>query len=61
MTIIKKEMLEFSKEEKNALEMVSKICTGIMQEADDPDLREWAQEIFGNIFNILECEEKYEM
>lgn len=57
MTIIKKEMLEFSKEEKNALEMVGKICTGLMSEATDPNLRKLAKETFENIYSVLECEE----
>ena len=57
MEIIKKETVKFSEQEKDALQMVSRICTGLMQEADDPDLRKLAKETFENIYKILEREE----
>lgn len=57
MEIIKKETIKFSKEEKDGLEMVSRICTGIMAEANDPYLRKLAKETFENIYKFLECEE----
>ena len=61
MKIIKKEILEFSEKETDALQMVAKICAGLMSEATDPTLKKLAEETFENITNLWEREEEYEM
>ena len=38
MKIIKKEILEFSEKEIDAIQLVTEICTGLMREANDPQL-----------------------
>jgi len=39
MRIIKKEILEFSERETDAIQLVTEMCLGIDREADDPDLQ----------------------
>ena len=49
MQIIKKEMLEFSDKEANALQLVTEMCLGIDREADDPDLQILAKRIYNDL------------
>ena len=46
MKIIKKEILEFSEKETDAIKLVIEICTGLMREAIDPNLKELAEETY---------------
>ena len=57
MKIIKKEILEFSEKETNAIQLVSEICTGLMREANDPNLKEFAEETYNCITTLWEWEE----
>ena len=57
MKIIKKEILEFSEKETNAIQLVSEICTGLMREANDPDLKELAEKTYNYITTLWEWEE----
>lgn len=57
MKIIKKEILEFSEKETNAFQLVSEICTGLMREADDPNLKELAEETYNCITTLWEWDE----
>ena len=57
MTIIKKEVLEFSEKETDALQLVSQICTGLMREANDPNLKVLAEEIYEKIAELWGWEE----
>lgn len=56
MEIIKKEILEFSEKEKNAIQLVTEICNGIMREADDPNLLDLAEETYNCITTLWEWE-----
>lgn len=57
MQIIKKEILEFSERETDALGLVSEICTGLIREADSPDLRELAEELYDRLTTLWGWEE----
>lgn len=57
MIIIKKEVLEFSEKETDALQLVSQICTGLMREATDPNLKVLAEEIYEKIAELWGWEE----
>ena len=57
MKIIKKEILEFSEREGDALNLVMEICTGLMREANDPSLTKLAESIYNNISELWEWEE----
>jgi hypothetical protein len=57
MTIIKKEILEFSEKETDAIRLVTQICTGLMREAADPNLKELAEETYNCITALWEMEE----
>ena len=57
MKIIKKEILEFSEKETNAIQLVFEICTGLMREANDPNLKELAEETYNCITTLWEWEE----
>ena len=57
MKIIKKQILESSEKETNAIQLVSEICTGLMREANDPDLKELAEETYNCITTLWEWEE----
>lgn len=57
MKIIKKEILEFSEKETNAIQLVSEICTGLMREANDPNLQELAEETYNCITTLWEWDE----
>ena len=54
MKIIKKEALEFSEKENEAIDLVCKICSGLMEEATDPDLIKLAEGIHYNLSELWE-------
>ena len=57
MQIIKKEILEFSEKEANALQLVMEMCVGIDREATDPNLRELAEELYDKLATLWGWEE----
>ena len=57
MQIIKKEILEFSERETDAIQLVLEICTGLMREATDPDLKEVAEETYNCVTTLWGWEE----
>ena len=57
MKIIKKEILEFSERETDAIQLVTEICTGLIREATAPDLKELAEEIYDRITTMWGWEE----
>lgn len=57
MKIIKKEILEFSEQETDAINLVMKICTGLIQEANDPDLKKSAEATYEKIAELWGWEE----
>ena len=52
MQIIKKEVLEFSDKEAQALQLVTEMCLGIDREADDPDLQILAKRIYNDLSEL---------
>ena len=57
MNIIKKEILEFSEKESNALELVTQMCLGIAQEAENPELVKLAKTVFEKVSELWGYEE----
>jgi hypothetical protein len=57
MNIIKKEILEFSKNETDALQLVTEMCVGLMREATHPHLRDLAQRIYYDVSELWGWEE----
>lgn len=57
MKIFKKEILEFSERETDALQLVMEICTGLDREATDPDLKGLANEIYEKVAELWGWEE----
>ena len=57
MNIIKKESLEFSEKETDALQLVTEMCLGIEREANNPELRKLAKEIFNKLSELWGYEE----
>lgn len=57
MNIIKKEILEFSKNEADALQLVTEMCVGLMREAGNPNLRDLAQRIYYDVSELWGWEE----
>ena len=57
MKIIKKEILELSEKETDAIRLVTEICTGLMREVTDPDLKELAEETYNCITTLWGWEE----
>ena len=57
MNIIKKEILEFSEKETDAIQLVTEMCLGIEREANDPELRKLAKEIFNKLSELWGYEE----
>lgn len=53
MTIIKKEFLAFSEKETEAINLVCKICSSLMQEATDSELNGLAEDIYNNLSELL--------
>lgn len=52
MTIVKKEHLEFSDKEIEALNLVMDISIGILREAGDPNLKRIAENINTNLVDL---------
>lgn len=52
MQIIKKEILEFSEREIDAIQLVLEICTGVTREAEDPALRDLADELYDELTTL---------
>lgn len=52
MKIIKKEILEFSEKEADAIQLITEICIGLMKEATDPNLKELAEETYNCITTL---------
>lgn len=57
MKIIKKEILEFSERETDAINLVVEICNGLMREAIDPNLQKLAEETYEKITELWGWEE----
>lgn len=57
MTIIKKEFLEFSEKEREAIDLVCEICTGLMRESADPELIKLAETVYNNLSELWGWEE----
>lgn len=57
MKIIKKEILEFNEKETDALRLVTEICSELMREAADPNLKELAEETYNCVTILWEWEE----
>lgn len=57
MNIIKKEVLEFSEKETEALQLVTQMCIGLMREAEHPELRRLAQTTYDKVSELWGWEE----
>ena len=57
MKIIKKEILEFSLKEFEAISLVCEICSSLTREATDPDLIKLAEEVYNNLSELWGWEE----
>lgn len=57
MTIIKKETLEFSERETDAIDLVCNMCDNLRKEATNPDLIKLAEEIVLKVTELWEWEE----
>lgn len=57
MTIVKKESIVFSEKEKEALDMVLKICNGLAGEASDPNIIQLARKTYDDVATICGYEE----
>ena len=57
MNIIKKEILEFSERETDALELVTQLCLGIADEAENPELCKLAKTVFDKVSELWGYEE----
>lgn len=57
MKIIKKEILEFSERETDAISLVMEVCTGLIREATDPSLTKLAETTYNNIVELWGREE----
>ena len=52
MNIIKKEILDFSERENDALELVTQLCLGIIDEAENPELVNLAKTVFEKVSKL---------
>lgn len=57
MIIIKKETVEFSEKETNAINLVCEMCSSLMRESTEPDLIKLAEEIYDKLSELLVWEE----
>ena len=57
MNIIKKEILEFSEKETEALRLITEMCLGIAREAEDPELIKLANVAFEKVSELWGYEE----
>lgn len=60
MNIIKKEILEFSEEERKAINLLLKICNEIRGATSDSNLEKLAKETYNNIATLEGYEEEEE-
>lgn len=60
MNIIKKEILEFSEEEREAINLLLKICNEIIGATSDSNLEKLAKETYNNIATLEGYEEEEE-
>lgn len=60
MNIIKKEILEFSKEEREAINLLLKICNEIRGTTSDSNLEKLAKETYNNVAALEGYEEEEE-
>lgn len=52
MTIVKKESIVFSEKEREALDMVLRICNGLAGEASDPNIIQLARKTYDDVATI---------
>ena len=52
MNIIKKEILEFNEKEIEALQLVTEMCLGIKRQAENPTIRQLANEAFEKLSEL---------
>ena len=52
MNIIKKEILEFSERETDALTLVTQLCLGITKEAENPELVKLAYAVYEKVAEL---------
>ena len=57
MKIIKKEILEFSDTETEAIQIITEICIRLIREATDPNLKELAEETYKYVTALWGWEE----
>lgn len=57
MNIIKKEILEFSERETDAIMLITEICAGLMREADNPRIKYLSENIYYNLSELWGYEE----
>lgn len=57
MNIIKKEVLEFSERETDAISLMMEICSGLMREATSPELKKLAETTYNNVAELWGWEE----
>ena len=57
MNIIKREILEFSEKETDALQLVTQMCLGIAKEAENPELVKLAKTAFEKVSELWGYEE----
>lgn len=60
MNIIKKEILEFSEEEREAINLLLKICNEIRGATSDSNLEKLAKETYNNVATLKGYEEEEE-
>lgn len=60
MNIIKKEILEFSEEEREAINLLLKICNEIRGATSDSNLEKLAKETYNNVATLEGYEEEEE-
>lgn len=52
MNIIRKEVLEFSEREADAIRLTMEICSGLMREATNPELKKLAETTYNNVAEL---------
>ena len=60
MTIVKKESIVFSEKEREALDMVLRICNGLVGEASDPNIIQLARKTYDDVATIWGYEDNGE-
>lgn len=57
MTIVKKEVLEFSEAERKAISLVIDMSLNLMREANNPNLKKLSEEIYYKVSELWGYEE----